>query len=77
MGLLERAQEEEVGPKLDQRIRGGGEDLTPSPAKGNSETWHHGNQCAVAEEPRRSERLLAKKGDSVETPYMDPSPGTE
>lgn len=64
---MERAQEEEVGPKLDQRIRGDGEDLTPSPAERNSETWHHGNQCVVAEEPRISERLLAKKGDSLKS----------
>ncbi|XP_019203709.1 uncharacterized protein LOC109195671 [Oreochromis niloticus] len=47
--------------------------------KGKGETWYHWSQCAVAEEPKRSERLLAKekRGNSAETPHMDPSPGTE
>lgn len=35
--------------------------------RGKGETWYHWSQCALAEEPRRSERLC-KKGDSAETP---------
>lgn len=51
----------------------------PVRLKGKGETWYHWSQCAVAEEPKRSERLSAKekRGNSAETPHMDPSPGTE
>ncbi|XP_039896552.1 uncharacterized protein LOC120739002, partial [Simochromis diagramma] len=36
--------------------------------RGKGDTWYHWSQCAAAEEPRRSERLLAKKGDTAVTP---------
>ncbi|KAL4007999.1 hypothetical protein ACER0C_001851 [Sarotherodon galilaeus] len=36
--------------------------------KGKGDTWYHWSQCAAAEEPRRSERLLVKKGDTAVTP---------